>query len=62
MPHIEFVMEIPTALEEDSYFHVNKRNLIVFDDQTIDASESWFASSKSKHDLYRAESISSAER
>ena len=32
-------MEIPTALEEDSYFDVNKRNLIVFDDQTIDASE-----------------------
>ena len=39
MPHIEFVKEIPTALEEDSYFDVNKRNLIVFDDQMIDASE-----------------------
>ena len=39
MPRIEFVKEIPTALEEDSYFDVNKRNLIVFDDQMIDASE-----------------------
>ena len=28
---------IPPALEQDSYFHVNKRNLIVFDDQMIDA-------------------------
>ena len=33
MPHIEFVKGIPTALEQDSYFDVNKRNLIVFDDQ-----------------------------
>ena len=33
MPHFEFVKGIPTALEQDSYFHVNKRNLIVFDDQ-----------------------------
>ena len=31
MPHIEFVKGIPTALEQDSYFDVNKRNLIVFD-------------------------------
>ncbi|CAH3179446.1 unnamed protein product, partial [Porites lobata] len=37
MPHIEFVKGIPTALEQDSYFDVNKRNLIVFDDQMIDA-------------------------
>ena len=28
---------ISSALEQDSYFHVNKRNLIVFDDQMIDA-------------------------
>ena len=27
---------IPTALEQDSYFDVNKRNLIVFYDQMID--------------------------
>ena len=35
MPHIEFVEGIPTALEQDSYFDVNKRNLVVFDDQMI---------------------------
>jgi len=28
---------IPTALEQDAYFHVNKRNLIIFNDQMIDA-------------------------
>ena len=37
IPHIEFVKGIPSALEQDSYFEVNKRNLIVFDDQMIDA-------------------------
>ena len=37
IPNIEFVKGIPQALEQDSYFHVNKRNLIVFDDQMIDA-------------------------
>ena len=37
MRHIEFVKRIPTALEQDSYFDVNRRNLIVFDDQMIDA-------------------------
>ena len=39
MPHIEFVKGIPTVLEQDSYFDMNKRNLIVFDDQMIDASK-----------------------
>ena len=39
MPHIEFVKGIPTASEQDSYFDANKRNLIVFDDQMIDASK-----------------------
>ena len=39
MPHIEVVKGIPTALERDSYFDVNKRNLIVFDDQMINASK-----------------------
>ena len=39
MPHIEFVKGIPKALEQDSYFDVNKRNSIVFDDQMIDASK-----------------------
>ena len=38
MPHIEFVKGI-TALEQDSYFDLNKRNLIVFDDQMIDVSK-----------------------
>ena len=39
MPHIEFVKGFPTVLEQDSYLDVNKRNLIVFDDQMIDASK-----------------------
>ena len=39
MPHIEFIKGIPRALEQDSYFDVNKQNLIVFDDQMIDASK-----------------------
>ena len=30
MPLIEFVKGIPTALEQDSYFDVNKQNLTVF--------------------------------
>ena len=38
MAHIEFVKGIPTALEQ-VFFYVNKRNLIVFDDQMIDASK-----------------------
>jgi len=37
IPNIEFVKGIPTALEQDAYFNVNKRSLIVFDDQMIDA-------------------------
>ena len=37
MSHIEFVEGIPSALEQNSYFYVNKRDLIVFDDQMIDA-------------------------
>ena len=39
MTHIEFAKGIPTALEQDLYFDVNKRNLIVFDDQLIDPSK-----------------------
>ena len=39
MPHIEFVKGSPTALEQDFYFDVNKRNLILFDDQMIGASK-----------------------
>ena len=39
LSHIELVKGIPMALEQDSYFHVNKGNLIVFDDQMIDASK-----------------------
>ena len=37
MTHLEFVKGTRTALDQDSYFGVNKRNLIVFDDQMIDA-------------------------
>ena len=37
MPYIEFIKGISTALEQDSYFDVSKRNLIVSDDQMIDA-------------------------
>ena len=37
IPTIEFVKGIPTALEQDAYFSVNKRNLIVIDDQMIKA-------------------------
>ena len=37
MRHIEFIKWIPTALEQGLYFDVNKQNLIVFDDQMIDA-------------------------
>ena len=37
--NIEFVKGIPPALEQDSYLDVNKRNLMVFDDQMIDASK-----------------------
>ena len=59
IPHTEFVKGILTALEQDSFFDVNKRNLIVFDDQMI---YSWFSSSQSERDLHRAESISPGER
>ena len=37
IPTIEFVKGIPTALEQDAYLDVNKRNLIVIDDQMIEA-------------------------
>jgi len=37
IPNIEFVKGIRTALEQDAYFNVNERNLIVFHDQVIDA-------------------------
>ena len=33
------VKGIPSALEDESYFDVNKQNLIVFEDQMIDASK-----------------------
>ena len=66
------------SLSQDSYFDVNKGNVIVFDDQMIDASKDkrivnlftrgshpymgYFSSSQSERDLYRAESISPGER
>ena len=39
IPQIEFVKGIPSALEDESYLDVNKRNLIVFDDRMIDGSK-----------------------
>ena len=39
MPHIEFIKGIPTALKQDSYYYVNKQNVIVFDGQMTDASK-----------------------
>ena len=57
MPNIEFVKGIPTALEKDSYFDVNQRNLIVFDDQIIDASkDKRIVNLFTRGSLYRAES------
>ena len=38
-PNVEFFKGIPMALEQDSYFDVNKRNLIVFANQMTDASK-----------------------
>ena len=37
IPGIEFIKGIPGNLEQDSYFDVNIRNLIVIDDQMIEA-------------------------
>ena len=37
IPTIEFVKGIPESLENDSYLDVNMRNLIVIDDQIIEA-------------------------
>ena len=37
IPNIEFVKGIPESLENDSYLDVNIRNLIVIDDQMIEA-------------------------
>ena len=39
VPQIGFVKGIPPALEDDFFFHVGKRNLIMLDDQMIDASK-----------------------
>ena len=36
-PSIEFVQGIPSSLENDTYLDVNIRNLIVIDDQMIEA-------------------------
>ena len=37
IPNIEFVKGIPSDLETDSFFDINKRNLIVIDDQMENA-------------------------
>jgi len=33
VPNIEFVKGIPSEVENDSFFDINKRNLMVIDDQ-----------------------------
>ena len=70
MPHIEFIKGIPMALEQDSYFDVNKCNLNVSDDRMIDASKDKHilnlftrgSHHQSKRDLYNGESIPLGER
>ena len=63
IPNIEFVKGIPTALEQDSYFSVNKRNLIVIDDQMIKAGkDNQIASPKSERYLHCAKFVSSRQR
>ena len=37
IPNIEFVKGIPSDLEHDTFFHINKRNLMVNDDQMDNA-------------------------
>ena len=37
IPRIEFIKGIPESLEQDSFFDINIRNLIVIDDQMIEA-------------------------
>jgi len=37
IPNIEFVKEIPSDLEHDTFFDINKRNLMVNDDQMDNA-------------------------
>ena len=70
IPHIGFVKGIPAALEQVSYFDVNKGNLIVFNDHMTDASKdrrivSLFTDGSHHRNLSaidRAESISSGKR
>ena len=37
VPEIEFVKGIPSTLEQDCYFDVNIRNLLIINDQMIEA-------------------------
>ena len=37
MPNVEFVKGIPSDLEQDTFFDINKRNLMVVDDQMENA-------------------------
>ena len=39
IPNIEFVRDIPSNLEHDSYFDIHKCNLMVIDNQMADAGE-----------------------
>ena len=63
IPTIEFLKGIPTALEQDAYLDVNKRNLIVIDDQMIKAGkDNQIASPKSERYLHCAKFVSSRQR
>ena len=58
IPGIEFIKGTPETLEQDSYFDVNIRNLIVIDDQRIE----WIASSKLECHLHCAKPVPSRQR
>ena len=70
VPKIEFVKGIPSELENDSFFDINKRNLMVIDDQMENASGDEnrqpvyqrFSSSQSQRHLHRTELIPSRKK
>ena len=71
IPTIEFVKGNLESLENDSYLDVNKRNLILIDDQMIEAGKDnrivnlftkRIASPKSERYLHRAKSVPSRQR
>ncbi|KAL9958150.1 hypothetical protein ACROYT_G035124 [Oculina patagonica] len=58
IPGIEFIKGIPSTLEQDSFFDVNIRNLIVIDDQMIEAgSDNWIVNLFTKGSHHRNLSV-----